>query len=79
MSNKEKTDTIEELSEEISKILNLSNAPNIEYYEGNVSDCGCYDAHDNSIWINRNNFDDPQEIVDTIAHEMRHADRKSVV
>lgn len=73
LSNKEKTDAIEELSEEISKILNLSNAPNIEYYEGNVSDCGCYDAHDNSIWINRNNFDDPQEIVDTIAHEIRHA------
>lgn len=54
-------------------MLELLNPPDVQYYEGHPCDCGCYDPFDNSIWINRNNFDDPQEIVDTVAHEMRHA------
>lgn len=73
LSTEEKIGAISELGEEIAKILELSKIPNIKYYEGHPCDCGYYDAEDNSVWVNTNNFDDPQEIVDTVAHEMRHA------
>lgn len=73
LSTEEKMGTISELGKEIAKVLELSMTPNIKYYEGHPCDCGYYDAEDNSVWVNKNNFDNPQEIVDTVAHEMRHA------
>lgn len=73
LSNEERMDAISELGDEIARVLGLSSNPDIKYYEGHPCDCGYFDADDNSVWINKNNFDDPQEIVDTVAHEMRHA------
>lgn len=43
------------------------------YYNSDPCDYGCYDPDSNTIYINQSSFDDPQEIVDTVAHEMRHA------
>lgn len=69
----EKENIVSDFEKVLGEILDLSELPAIRYYEGHPSDCGCYDPFNNTIWINRNNFDDPQEIADTVAHEMRHA------
>lgn len=53
--------------------LDIQNRPAIVYYNSDPCDCGCYDPDSNTIYINQRNFDDPNEIVDTVAHEMRHA------
>lgn len=57
----------------IAEKLEIENRPAIEFYESNPCDCGAFDPDRNVICINQNNFDDPEEIINTIAHETRHA------
>ena len=45
----------------------------MEYFEAPPCNCGAYDPERNVISVNRNIFDDSYEIVNTIAHETRHA------
>ena len=62
-----------ELAGQIGKELELENIPEIDFYEGPADECGFYREQYNDIGINVNTFSDPKELVDTVAHEMRHA------
>lgn len=73
LTMEEKEDSCKELSQKIADRLGIDNKPEVEFYEADPHDCGAFDPDRNCIRINRNNFDSPQEIVDTIAHETRHA------
>ncbi|MBQ6887412.1 MAG: hypothetical protein IJN54_07885 [Lachnospiraceae bacterium] len=64
---------VEELADQIGKELELENIPEIYFYEGSADECGFYREQYNDIGINVNTFSDPKELVDTVAHEMRHA------
>lgn len=64
---------VEELADQIGKELELENVPEIVFYEGPADECGFYREQYNDIGINVNTFSDPKELVDTVAHEMRHA------
>lgn len=69
----EKENMCKELMNIIATKLEIWNRPELEFYESDPCDCGAFNPDSNIISINKNNFDVPEEIVDTIAHEMRHA------
>lgn len=69
----ERIAVIREFADVLSQKLELSNRPEIGFYKGDMEYCGAYKQWDNSIEINSRYFNNPKELVDTIAHEMRHA------
>lgn len=64
---------MEELKDKIAEKLGLKNPPEIKYYEWAPDIYGSYSPEYNSLLLNTVQFDDPVELVNTIAHEMRHA------
>ena len=72
LSEVEKIELIKQLSSKIGEQLGVENIPQIEFYNASIFDCGAYDPEMNVIAINKSNFHNPNEIVDTIAHEMFH-------
>ncbi len=72
-SDAEKEEAISDLAVAIGKRLGLYDIPAIRYFDGPEGSCGAYIPDKNIIEINRNNFSSPIEIVDTVAHETRHA------
>lgn len=73
LDDAEKGDTVEALSDKISELLGLRERPDISYYDADKNDCGVYNQATHSIELNRSLLDDPGELIDTIAHELRHA------
>ena len=73
LDDAEKADTIEALSDKISELLGLNECPDISYYDADKNDCGVYNHATHSIELNRSLLNDPGELIDTIAHELRHA------
>lgn len=73
MADSERVDAITELAAVIGKKLGLEEEPEIQFYDGRDGSCGAYLPGENKVEINRNIMDDPKEVVDTVAHEMRHA------
>lgn len=69
----EKKSLLNKFADLLGSQLDIQNRPAIVYYNSDPCDYGCYDPDSNTIYINQSSFDDPQEIVDTVAHEMRHA------
>lgn len=69
----EKFDLVEDLSNKIGEKLGLDSQPEIIYYDGSDGDCGAYCFNRNELEINHNLLNDPSELVDTVAHELRHA------
>ena len=73
LDDAEKADTIEALSDKISELLGLRERPDISYYDADKNDCGVYNHATHSTELNRSLLNDPGELIDTIAHELRHA------
>lgn len=69
----EKMDMIDALSNKISELLELKEQPDVIYYDADANDCGSYNQSTKSIELNRCLLSDPGELIDTIAHELRHA------
>ncbi len=72
LTETEKEDILQDLLKVIAEKLGIMNIPKLEFYESHPNDCGAFNPNKNVVSINKNNFDDPDEIIDTIAHEMRH-------
>ncbi|MCM1136095.1 MAG: hypothetical protein NC400_11025 [Clostridium sp.] len=53
--------------------LDIQKAPSIDYCQFRLSMCGCYIPNTNEIKINFNWLNDGKEMLNTIAHEVRHA------
>lgn len=73
MSGEEKETTISELVAVIGRKLGLDENPTVHYYDGQNGSYGAYLPEKNCIEINRGTLFDAKEVVDTVAHEMRHA------
>lgn len=73
LSESEKIDAISELVAVIGEKLGIAEDPEIQFYDGRDGSCGAFLPCENKIEINRNTLDDSQEVIDTVAHEMRHA------
>ena len=72
MDQSEKMTCIDELVASISKDLDLNDKPYVVISDS-IESHGAYVSEDNVIIISSKDINDPKEIVNTIAHEMRHA------
>ena len=73
LTDSEKVEAIKELASVIGKKLGIEENPEIQFYIGRDGSCGAYIPGKNKVEINRSTMNDPQEVVDTVAHELRHA------
>lgn len=74
MDTKEQMSAVRELVKTIGKELQLDRLPEVELLsDGDEEAYGLFDAISNKIILNPKYFDDPGELVNTVAHELRHA------
>lgn len=73
MDIKEKVSIAKELVKAIGKELQIDNLPEVELLQDEDDADGSFGAIENKISLNIKNFNNPVELVDTIAHEVRHA------
>lgn len=73
LSTGERLSAVEMLSEAIGTRLGIARLPGIEVYNENDENYGSYDKSQNVIKINEQHMDNPKELVNTVAHELRHA------
>lgn len=71
-ADSERKDLIKVLAEEIAGELDLDEMPEIKLSEADDA-YGYYDPANNTITINSLFVNDPVELVNTLAHELRHA------
>lgn len=64
---------IKELVKALSHELGLGKPPEVKITEFESNEYGFYDVKNNTIFLNEKYLDDAPELVDTIAHETRHA------
>ncbi len=69
----EKIDAIENLVDCLCEALGIEKVPLVRFFEDEENVCGAFNSYSNTIDINRNTLHNPKEVVDTIAHETRHA------
>lgn len=69
--------TIKELAQHIGEKLELGKIPSISFLDKEAGEYGDYDPVNNVINLNKKYFDNPSELVNTIAHELRHAFQES--
>ncbi len=67
-----KKGTLQKISKAIGEELRIKDIPTVNISEGDDS-YGFYDPQRNTITLNSLFLSDPIELVNTIAHEMRHA------
>ena len=72
MDEIERKDAVNVLATAIGEALELDSMPDIIIEEGDDS-YGLYDYKNNIIVLNSGYFSEPMELVNTIAHELRHA------
>ena len=72
MDDSEREEIISEFVSALSEDLGLEDMPEVAVFDDDDA-YGFYAPADNTINLNRQYFDDPVELVNTIAHEMRHA------
>ena len=80
MSMAEKKSAVENLARVVAGELGLKNPPQVKFYNSNDRTYGYFSDSKNALYINTKYFNTVQgsrpawvEIVDTVAHEMRHA------
>ena len=69
----EKMEMLDALSDKISEMLELKEQPEVIYYDADENDCGAYNQATNSIELNSSLLASPEDLIETIAHELRHA------
>lgn len=72
-SESKKLSEIYSLVNVISEKLQLGERPHISFFDGDEDNLGIYLQGNNQIKINRILLDNPSELVNTLAHELRHA------
>ncbi len=72
LDESEKSEAINGLTKAIGETLQLESIPNVVISDGDDA-YGFYDVKSNSIILNSRFLADPVELVNTIAHELRHA------
>ncbi len=72
-TEEEKFDVMERFVNNLCELLGIEESPLLRLYEADECNCGAFNSYSNTIDINRNILNDPNEVVDTLAHEIRHA------
>lgn len=73
LDDKERLSVIFKLVEQIAERLDIKDVPKISIYDSEGNSYGYYNPIDNTINLNKFYFNYPYELINTVAHEMRHA------
>jgi hypothetical protein len=73
LSEADRETLVSELISTISNKLGMDETPTLRFFEDSISKCGAFVWGDNTIEINKNIFSDPEKVVNTVSHEVRHA------
>lgn len=73
MDMEDKENVVRAFEGYLAEVLDLKHVPKIYFYSGSQVECGSYNYATNVIKMNENRFDNPQEVINTIAHETWHA------
>lgn len=73
LSNLEKIKLIESFYDTLASELKLEEVPKLYFCVTDTNFCGCFDNKNNVIIVNLAYINYPQEIIDTIAHELWHS------
>ena len=73
MKDADKLSVIKELAQAVGEKLGLDKIPEIKIFDGENEPYGNFDPLLNVVNLNKQYFDDPKEMVNTITHELRHA------
>ena len=68
----EKLAVIEEFKNLLCEKLGIEYKPTIFLFEDDKNHCGAFNHQTNTLELNRNILDNPQQVVNTVAHEVRH-------
>lgn len=68
----EKLEIIEEFKNLLCEKLGIEYEPTIFLFEDDKNHCGAFNHQTNTLELNRNILDNPQQVVNTVAHEVRH-------
>lgn len=73
MNDKERMSAVQDLARAIGDQLGIKKSPKIQVRDDMGDSLGNYDPKAKTVNLNSRYFDKPADLVDTIAHEMRHA------
>ena len=73
LTEAQKRDLICDFGEILARKRGLEEVPEIDFVKKAELSCGSFKQRYNSIEINTNIFCNSKEVIDTVAHEMRHA------
>lgn len=73
LSEDERMDLVEQAVSKIAEVLGLNEIPEVMYFEDDPGNCGYYYSGLNILGINVCELSDPKELINTVAHELRHA------
>lgn len=73
LDESEKVDSIQEFMSLLCEKLGIEHKPTVLFFEDDENHCGAFNFQTETIELNRNILNNPKEVVDTIAHETRHA------
>ena len=73
LSDDERKTLVGELADLIGKKLGLDEIQEIAFFEAPENYCGAFNQVTNTVEINSANFSQQKELINTIAHEIRHA------
>lgn len=73
LADSERNDVVSEFVNALGEGLELENIPDTIVFDDTNDAYGYYNPSNNTINLNKECFNDPSELVNTIAHEMRHA------
>ena len=73
MPEKGRIEVINSFEKFVGDKLGIKELPILEFFDGESYACGAQNADSNIIKINKALLDNPQELVNTMAHELRHA------
>lgn len=73
LSENEQIELVEQVVYRIAEILGLNEIPEVIYFEDDPSNCGYYYSGLNILGINVCELSDSKELINTVAHELRHA------
>lgn len=73
LDESQKVEVVEEFMALLCEKLGIEEQPRLVLFEDDENLCGAYNHQTNTMELNRNILNNPKEVVNTVAHEARHA------
>lgn len=73
LDESQKVEVVEEFMALLCEKLGIEEQPRLVLFEDDENLCGAYNNQTNTMELNRNILNNPKEVINTVAHEARHA------